>query len=251
MNGSSAFTLYPAIDILGGRCVRLLRGDYRSATTYGADPRRTAEHWLAEGARFLHVVDLDAARSGQPENQSAVTAILQAAASVGAKVQVGGGVRDLDTMAAWLNLGVARCVVGTAALQPGWVEGAVRRFGAEALVVGLDGRGGRMAVRGWEEQTDVPLVDVARRLADVGAVHALVTDVDRDGALTGPNLELAGHVAAQGLRAIASGGIRSLEDVQAAKQAGLAGAIAGRAIYEGRLNVREALAWLETEGATC
>lgn len=245
-NANQKFTLFPAIDVLNGKCVRLLRGDYSASTEYGQHPRRMAERWLDEGARFLHVVDLNGAKSGVPDNLPAIAGVVEAATAAGAQVQVGGGIRSLDTLDRWLSQGVTRCVVGTAALDRVWVEAAVRRFGPEALVIGLDGRGGMLAVNGWTEQTDVRLVDVARDLAELGVRHALVTDVDKDGTMQGPNLPLAQSIAGQGLAAIASGGVRNLADVLAAKLAGLAGAIAGRAIYDGQLSVREALAALAT-----
>lgn len=244
-NTDAPFTLFPAIDVLGGKCVRLLRGDYAASTEYGQHPRRMAERWLSEGACFLHVVDLDGAKSGSPENLLAIAEVVDVATQVGAQVQVGGGIRSLDTLDRWLSQGVTRCVVGTAALDRAWVEAAVRQFGSEAVVVGLDGRGGMLAVNGWTEQTDVRLVDVARDLAALGIRHALVTDVERDGAMQGTNIALATSIAQQGLTAIASGGVRNLDDVIAAKQAGLAGAIAGRAIYDGHLDLRTALAALE------
>jgi len=239
----SPFTLYPAIDVLGGACVRLFQGDYAQKTAYGDNPAHVATRWLSAGARWLHVVDLDAAKSGTSVNHDAIAAIVEQAQSVGASVQVGGGIRTHDAIAGWLNAGVTRCVIGTAARDVAWMAEAVSRFGSEALVVGLDGRGGRLAVNGWLEQTDVALVDIARQLADVGVRHALVTDVDRDGAMVGANLALASEiVSASGLQAIASGGVRNLADVLEAKRAGLAGAIAGRSLYDGTLDVSAALA---------
>ena len=238
---SPSFTLYPAIDILGGACVRLFKGDYDASTTYEADPRKVAERWLEAGGRFLHVVDLDAAKSGSPVNQGVIRDIVQLAGQVGASVQVGGGIRDEAAVAKWLEVGVSRCVLGTASLDTELMERLVRQFGADKLVAGLDGRDGKLAVRGWIEQTEVRLVDIAARLYDLGVAHALVTDVQRDGTLGGPNLDLAKEVAGTGMAAIASGGVRNLEDVLAAQQAGLAGAIAGRSLYDGTLNLAAAL----------
>lgn len=242
---SVGFNIFPAIDVLGGACVRLLRGDYDAKTEYSKHPRAVAERWLAAGARFLHVVDLDAAKAGHPVNQTPIQDVFHAATEVGASVQVGGGVRDWDAIANWLNWGATRCIVGTAALTPGFMAEAVKRFGSEALVVGLDGRGGKVAVRGWLDQTDVDMVDAATALHRDGVLHALVTDVDRDGTLQGANLELAVRIQSEsGLRAIASGGIRNLEDVLAARDAGLAGAIAGRSLYDGTLDLDAAIAAL-------
>lgn len=245
------FDLFPAIDILGGACVRLTRGDYEAKTEYGRDPAAMASRWMDAGARWLHVVDLDGAKAGRPVNVDAVRQVVRAASARGVRVQVGGGIRTHDAIAQWLEAGVARCVIGTAALDRDWMDAAVARFGADALVAGLDGRGGKMAVRGWLEQTDVPLVEVARGLFEAGVRHALVTDVDRDGTLQGANLDLAVSVQAEGLGAIASGGIRSLEDVLAARRAGLAGVIAGRSLYDGTLDLAAAFAALREEETAC
>ncbi|WP_290588240.1 1-(5-phosphoribosyl)-5-[(5-phosphoribosylamino)methylideneamino]imidazole-4-carboxamide isomerase [Alicyclobacillus sp.] len=245
------FDLFPAIDILDGACVRLTRGDYEAKTEYSRDPAAMAVRWMDAGARWLHVVDLDGAKSGHPVNVDAVRAVVEAAASRGVRVQVGGGIRTEEAIEKWLAAGVARCVIGTAAMDRDFMAKAVARFGADALVAGLDGRGGKMAVRGWLDQTDVPLVAVARGLFEVGVRHALVTDVDRDGTLQGANLDLARAVQAEGLGAIASGGIRSLEDVLAARRAGLAGAIAGRSIYDGTLDLAAAFAALREEETAC
>jgi phosphoribosylformimino-5-aminoimidazole carboxamide ribotide isomerase len=242
---ASNFTLYPAIDILGGACVRLHKGDYEAKTEYSQNPADVAEGWIAAGARWLHVVDLDGAKNGLPTNTSAVANVVRTATQANVQVQVGGGIRTQDDVERWLDAGVVRCVIGTAALQPEWMEAALKKFGAEALVVGLDGRGGKMAIRGWVEQTNISLVDVATQLGQLGVRHALVTDVDRDGTLAGANLALAGEIQDAGLQAIASGGIRNLDDVLAAKAAGLAGAIAGRSIYDGTLDLRAAFCALE------
>lgn len=235
------FTLYPAIDLLGGSCVRLFKGDYEQKTAYSDEPAEVARRWLAAGARFLHVVDLDAAKSGLPTNQSAILQIVAEASAYGASVQVGGGIRSYDAIAAWLDAGVTRCVIGTAARRVDWMEKAVARFGSDAIVVGLDGRNGQLAVNGWVEQTNVSLVSIAKQLAEVGVRHALVTDVDKDGTLTGANLTLARDIQATGLKAIASGGIRDCADILAAAQSGLFGAIAGRSLYDGTLNLAETL----------
>jgi phosphoribosylformimino-5-aminoimidazole carboxamide ribotide isomerase len=236
------FELYPAIDVLGGRCVRLTQGDYAAKTEYSDNPRQVAERWLAAGSRWLHVVDLDGAKTGSSVNAQPIAEVIQAAREVGAQVQVGGGIREFDAIDRWLSAGASRCIIGTRALDTAWMEAAVRRFGADALVAGLDGRGGRVAVRGWIDQTDIGIVDIARQLADVGVRWALVTDVERDGTLTGANLELARDVQERGgLFAIASGGVRSLDDILAARAHGLAGAIVGRALYDGTMDLAQAL----------
>ncbi len=250
MSEVTEFQLFPAIDILGGRCVRLLRGDYGAETEYHANPVDAAVRWMDQGARWLHVVDLDAAKSGSPENTEVIAAIVREASARGVQVQVGGGIRTVETFQHWMDAGVARCVVGTAALDVEWVADVVERFGSGSLVVGLDGRDGKLAVKGWLEQTDTPVVELARPLYEAGARYALVTDVERDGTLQGANLALAKEVQGAGLQAIASGGIRGIDDVLAARNAGLAGAIVGRSLYDGRLSVAEALAALKGE-STC
>ncbi len=240
------FQLFPAIDILDGNCVRLLKGDYEAKTNYSANPGEVAQKYIDEGARWLHVVDLNGAKSGQVENPEAISEIVTRANQSGVSVQVGGGIRNLETMTRWLELGVTRCVVGTAALDAKFVQEAVERFGSQSLVVGLDGRNGKLAVRGWLEQTDLSLVELARTLYQQGVRHALVTDVERDGTLDGANLELAKEIQdASGVLCLASGGIRNVEDVLAAKRAGLAGAIAGKSLYAGTLSVKDALRTLE------
>ncbi|WP_304457908.1 1-(5-phosphoribosyl)-5-[(5-phosphoribosylamino)methylideneamino]imidazole-4-carboxamide isomerase [Alicyclobacillus sendaiensis] len=247
------FTVYPAIDILGGEVVRLRQGDYRQVTRYEGQPAGVAGRLCEAGARFLHVVDLDAARSGQSENERAVRAIVQTAASYGAAVQVGGGIRTRDAIARWLEAGVARVVIGTAVRKVELVAEWAQEFGGHRLVAGLDGRKGRLAVSGWLEETEWSVFDLARELAKAGLVQALVTDVERDGTGQGPNLELALAVQQSGLFAIASGGIGSIEDVVAARRAGLAGAVIGKALHDGRIQLGELFQRLaqEEEGGAC
>jgi phosphoribosylformimino-5-aminoimidazole carboxamide ribotide isomerase len=241
MAASSAFDLLPAIDLLGGRCVRLFQGDYGAATEYATDAAAVAARWLEAGARWLHVVDLDAARSGTTQNGDAIRAIVKEATRAGARVEVGGGIRDHEAIDRWLSLGVARCVIGTQALDVEWMAQAVNRFGADCVVAGLDGRGGKVAVRGWMEQTDAGIPETAAQLAAVGVRWALVTDVERDGTLSGANLGLAQAVQAAGLRALASGGVHTLADILAARAAGLAGVVVGRALYDGTIDLAEAV----------
>ncbi|MCF8564036.1 1-(5-phosphoribosyl)-5-[(5-phosphoribosylamino)methylideneamino]imidazole-4-carboxamide isomerase [Alicyclobacillus tolerans] len=242
-----AFDVYPAIDILGGECVRLLRGDYNAKTQYSKDPVEMAKKWLDAGAKWLHVVDLDGAKSGTGENVNIIADIARQAEVYGARLEVGGGIRTHDSISRWMEAGVTRCVIGTAAMDEAFMEQAVSRFGSEALIVGLDGRGGKMAVHGWTEQTDVTLVSVAAKLHQVGVRYALVTDVDRDGTLTGANVSLARQIQDEaGLLAIASGGVKNLDDVSAARNAGLYGVILGRALYDGTLDIKEAIAAART-----
>jgi phosphoribosylformimino-5-aminoimidazole carboxamide ribotide isomerase len=239
-----AFALYPAIDLRDGRCVRLYRGDYGRETVYGDDPVAQARAFAAAGAPWVHVVDLDAARTGEPVNRDTVAAI---AAAVDVPVQAGGGVRDDAAADALLGAGVRRVVVGTAALDaPGWVRRLAARHPGR-VAVGLDARGRDLAVRGWVEGSGHDLVDVARRFDDAGVAALVVTEIGRDGTLAGPDLgQLAAVLDATGLDVVASGGVGTLDDLRAlaALEVGgrrLAGAIVGRALYEGAFPVSEAV----------
>jgi phosphoribosylformimino-5-aminoimidazole carboxamide ribotide isomerase len=238
------FELYPAIDLRGGRCVRLYQGDYGSETVYADDPVALARAFAAAGAPWLHVVDLDAARTGRPVNRAAVAAI---AAAVDVPVQAGGGVRDDAAADALLASGVRRVVVGTAALDdPGWVRRLAARHPGR-VAVGLDARGRDVAVRGWVEGSGEDLIDVARGFDDAGVAALVVTEIGRDGTLEGPDLgQLAAVLDATGLAVVASGGVGTLDDLRAlaALDVGgrrLAGAIVGRALYEGAFPVSEAV----------
>jgi phosphoribosylformimino-5-aminoimidazole carboxamide ribotide isomerase len=237
--------LYPAIDLRDGRYVRLVQGDYDRETRYGDDPVAVAHSFAAAGARWIHVVDLDAALTGVPRNRELVAAI---AAAVDVPIQAGGGVRDDAAANALLGAGVRRVVVGTAALDDAaWVRRLAARYPGR-VALGLDARGRDLAARGWVEGTGRDLVDVARSFADAGVAALVVTEIGRDGTLAGPALDqLALVLEATGLDVIASGGVGSLADLRALAglEAGgrrLAGAIVGRALYEGNFGVDEALA---------
>jgi len=234
--------LYPAIDLRDGRCVRLYQGDYGRETVYGEDPVAQALAFEAEGAAWIHVVDLDAARTGEPLNRPVVAAI---AAAVSVPVQTGGGVRDEAAAEALIDAGVARVVLGTAALEhPDLVRRLAPRF---PVAVGLDARGREVAVRGWEEGSGRDLLDVAREFADAGVAALVVTEIGRDGTLQGPDLEgLAAVLDATEIDVIASGGVGSLDDLRALDELEvggrrLAGAIVGRALYEGAFTLTAAL----------
>jgi phosphoribosylformimino-5-aminoimidazole carboxamide ribotide isomerase len=233
--------LYPAIDLKDGQCVRLVRGDMERATVFGDDPAAQARAFEAAGCRWLHVVDLDGAFAGRPVNDAAVGAIL---AAVAVPVQLGGGIRDRAGLEAWLDRGVARVILGTAAVRdPGLVREAARAHPGR-VAVGIDARGGRVAVAGWAEATELAATELARRFEDAGVAAIVYTDIDRDGALQGPNVAATAALArAVALPVIASGGIASLDDLRALKASGapLDGAIAGRALYEGRIDVAEAV----------
>lgn len=241
-DAAPAFTVYPAIDLRGGRCVRLLHGEADKETVYREDPVEAARDWIAQGARWLHVVDLDGAFTGRPAHLATVARI----AALGRPVQVGGGLRDEEAVARVLEAGAARAVLGTSAVErPGFAAECAKRFGGEAIAVGLDAKDGRIAVRGWVETTDLDTVSFARRLEDSGVRTVIHTDIATDGAMTGPNLARQAELAdACGLSVIASGGVSGKADVEALRSlAGthpnLEGVIVGRALYEGNVTVAE------------
>ena len=235
--------LYPAIDLKDGRCVRLVTGAMESATVFNDSPADQAARFAADGFAWLHVVDLNGAIEGRSANAEAVSAILKATS---APVQLGGGVRTLAAIEGWLEAGVARVILGTVALaDPELVRDAARRF-PEKGVVGSDARDGRVAVDGWTRTSDITAVELARMFEDAGVAALILTDIARDGTLTGVGLETVGAVAdAVDLPVIASGGVATLDDLRGLKvRPGrpIAGAVLGRALYEGRLSAADALA---------
>jgi len=235
--------LFPAIDLKGGACVRLLHGDMASATVFNDDPAAQALAFERQGFPWLHIVDLDGAFAGRPVNGAAVDAILSA---VRCPVQLGGGIRDLGVIEMWLGKGVARVILGTAALRdPALVREACRLF-PRRIVVGIDARNGRVAVEGWAETSELTALELARRFEDAGVGAIVFTDIGRDGALAGLNLPATAALARQtSIPVIASGGLASLSDVEALlapENALVEGAIAGRALYDGRLDAAAALA---------
>ncbi len=239
----SGFTLYPAIDLKQGRVVRLQRGDMAQATIYAEDPAEQACAFAADGFKWLHVVDLDGAFAGKPANAEAVARILAASPN---PVQLGGGIRNMPTVEAWLEGGVTRVILGSAAVKdPHFVREACRHFPGR-VVVGIDARGGMVATEGWAETSTLPARDLALRLEDAGAAAIIYTDIDRDGMLTGVNVEQTRALAmALDTPVIASGGVASLADLEALKAVaadGIAGCILGRALYDGRIVPAEALA---------
>lgn len=240
---ASAFQVFPAIDLRGGRCVRLYQGDYGRETVYGEDPVAQANAFVAEGAEVLHVVDLDAARSGEPVNRPVIGAIC---AAVPVPVQVGGGVRDRAAADALHALGVARVVIGTAALERPELVGELVAAGRQ-VVVGIDARGEEVATHGWTERTGRTVAEVARSFAELGVAALVVTEIGRDGTLEGPDTEGLGRLlAATAIPVVASGGVGTLDDIAALarlRMAGrtLAGVITGRALYEGRFGLAQAV----------
>jgi len=233
--------LFPSIDIRSGRVVRLSQGEATRQTVYGDDPVAVAERFVEQGASWIHVVDLDRAL-GTGDNLPAIARI---ANRVGSRVrlQLGGGFRTLDLVRAGLDLGVARVVIGTAAaVDPSFVASAVSATGSERLVVGIDTREGQVALRGWTETSTERAEELARRVVADGIGTVIYTDIGRDGMLGGPDLAGAAALLATGARVIVSGGVASAEDIRDARASGLAGVIVGRALYEGRLTLSEALA---------
>ena len=238
--------IYPAIDLRGGRCVRLRQGRAADETVYADDPAQMAQHWLSQGAQWLHMVDLDAALGEASANQAAIKAIARSSA---VPVQFGGGLRSLEAIAAAFALGVRRVVIGTAAIRnPALVQSAVERYGADAVAIGIDSRAGMVAVHGWQETTDVSALSLALQMKALGVIYIICTDVSRDGMLEGPNLEALRQIALDsGMSVIASGGVSSLADLRAlAAIPGIAGAIIGQALYTGAFTLPEALAAVRT-----
>ena len=238
--------LFPAIDLKNGECVRLVRGDMEQATVFNTDPAAQAQAFERQGFGYLHVVDLDGAFAGAPVNANAVERIL---AATHMKVQLGGGVRDLRTVAGWLDKGVTRVIIGTAALKdPDFVREAARLYPGR-IAVGIDAREGRVAVEGWARQSDVSALDLGRMFEDSGVAAIVYTDIARDGVLQGLNIAQTVALAeALSIPVIASGGLASIDDIRRLLEpdcAKLAGAISGRALYDGRLDPAEALALLK------
>ncbi|MDQ2653869.1 MAG: 1-(5-phosphoribosyl)-5-[(5-phosphoribosylamino)methylideneamino]imidazole-4-carboxamide isomerase [Chloroflexota bacterium] len=232
--------IYPAIDLRDGRCVRLVEGDFSRETVFDADPAAAARRWAEDGAEWLHVVDLDGAVAGRPVNLHAISAIRNA---VDIPIQLGGGLRSLANLEDAFAAGISRTILGTVALQdPELVAAAVDLWG-DAIAVGLDARDGKLATRGWLDQSDALATDVALALASAGVRHFIFTDIRRDGTLAGPNLEtLSDLIATVDAGFIASGGVGTLADIEAAREVGAAGAIVGRALYDGRVDLAEAIA---------
>jgi phosphoribosylformimino-5-aminoimidazole carboxamide ribotide isomerase len=240
--------LFPAIDLKGGQCVRLVKGDMAQATVFNTDPADQARQFAAAGAEWLHLVDLDGAFAGKAVNAAAVEAILEATAL---PVQLGGGIRDMGAIETWLEKGVARVILGTVALKdPDLVRRAARAFPGR-IAVGIDARGGKVAVEGWAETAELGARDLAHRFEDAGVSAIIYTDIDRDGLLQGVNVAATAALAAKlAIPVIASGGVSALDDLAAllavlpqsrARGGGIVGVISGRAIYDGRLDLRAAL----------
>lgn len=229
--------IYPAVDIQNGQCVRLKQGKAEESTVYYTDPYEAAAHWVAEGAGWLHVVDLDGAFSGQSGNHGAIKRIV----SLGVPVQVGGGIRDMDRIRTLMDMGVKRVILGTSAVEnPALVQETVNAYG-EAIAVGIDAKDGHVATRGWQEVSEIQAVPLAVKMKEMGVTTVIYTDISRDGMLTGPNLPaMEEMVRGSGLSVIASGGVSKLDDIRTVMETGVDGVIVGKALYAQRFSLRDA-----------
>jgi phosphoribosylformimino-5-aminoimidazole carboxamide ribotide isomerase len=237
-----SFTIFPAIDLRNGEVVRLSEGDPNRQTAYSADPAETARQFIAAGAEWLHVINLDGAfGDGEIKNMDALAAILKEAVPAGSKVQFGGGLRTLESIESAFLMGVTRVVIGTAIVEaPGLLEDVLARWGSERIIAGLDARDGWLRIHGWQGETGLNVADVALIVRDRGITTLVFTDIARDGLQKGLNLESTLDIArVSGLKVIASGGVGSLADIQAVKESGLAGVIVGRAIYENSIRLED------------
>ena len=230
--------IYPAVDIQNGQCVRLKQGRAEDSTVYYADPYEAAAHWVTEGAKWLHVVDLDGAFSGQSRNDGAIRRIV----SLGVPVQVGGGIRDMERIKTLMEMGVKRVILGTAAVEtPELVSEAVGAYG-KAVAVGIDAKDGMVATRGWRDISETRAVPLAVRMTEMGVTSVIYTDIARDGMLTGPNVPaMEEMVRKSGLSVIASGGVGELNDIRTLAGTGVAGVIVGKALYAKRFSLPEAM----------
>ncbi|WP_046216279.1 1-(5-phosphoribosyl)-5-[(5-phosphoribosylamino)methylideneamino]imidazole-4-carboxamide isomerase [Paenibacillus wulumuqiensis] len=238
----SSFTIYPAIDIRGGRCVRLIQGDYNQETVYNEDPAAVAADFAAQGAGYVHLVDLDGAKAGHPVNHELIGRI---ARLVDVPVQIGGGLRTLEDVKTLLGLGVSRVIIGTAAIEDReFTESVLATYGSQ-VAIGIDARNGYVATRGWLETSEVKADELARELAAKGAETFIFTDISRDGMMQGPNIEAIAAIAqASGKQVIASGGVTVLDDLvklAERREQGISGAIVGKAIYTGKIDLKQAL----------
>lgn len=235
--------LYPAIDLKDGQAVRLVRGEMDQATVFNDDPAAQARTFVDAGCEWLHLVDLNGAFAGEPVNAAPVEAILQ---SCSVPAQLGGGIRDMATIERWLDRGLARVILGTVAVEnPDLVREAARSF-PDRIAVGIDARNGKVATKGWAEATDVDVTDLARQFEDAGVAAVIYTDINRDGAMQGPNVDATAGLARNvSIPVIASGGVASLGDLIALRDTGvISGAISGRALYDGAIDLAQALAAL-------
>ncbi len=240
--------ILPAIDIHKGKCVRLVQGDYATASQVAADPLETAKQFEADGAEWIHMVDLDGAKEGKPVNTDIYTNV---AKHTNLKVELGGGIRSLETIEAYFGMGISRVILGSAALKnPQLVADAVQKYGSEKIVVGIDAKNGMVATEGWLETSDVNYIDLANKMMEVGVRYFIFTDISKDGTLSGVNTQQLGLLACATNRQcniIASGGVHTMDDIIACKTLGLYGTICGKSIYQGTLSLKEAITYASAE----
>ncbi len=231
--------IYPAVDIKDGKCVRLSQGRFSQMTVYSDKPADMASKWQAEGAEYLHVVDLDGARTGEPSNIGVISEMASAAAI---PVQVGGGIRSIDAIEKILSKGISRVILGTSAVRnPELVKSAVNTFGS-GIAIGIDAINGMVAIEGWEKTSEFTAVEFAKRMAGLGVKTIIYTDISRDGMLSGPNLNAMREMLQEaGLEVIASGGVGSLKDIEDLRDIGMPGAIVGKALYTGNVDLKRAI----------
>lgn len=238
--------LYPAIDIRGGKCVRLRQGQFQNEDIYSSSPVEVAKKWESLGASFIHLVDLDGALNGHGVNEDVIKSI---AAQVKIPVQVGGGIRSIKDIETKLNLGVDRVIIGTKAVEnPGFVKEAISIFSSDRVVIGIDAKNGMVAIQGWEKVSDFNAVSLAVKMKELGVKTVIYTDIAKDGMLQGPNIEYTKEMVEKtGLNIIASGGVSSLKDLERVEQVGVHGAIIGKALYENRIDLDEAVRLFEAK----
>lgn len=236
--------LYPAIDMKGGKCVRLTQGLFDNVKVYSDTPADMAKLWVSQGATYLHLVDLDGALAGHSVNDAAIRAIVN---QVDVPVQLGGGIRSAETVRNLLKLGITRCIIGTRAVrEPEFIRELITEFGPEQIVVGVDAKDGMAAVEGWEKTSGVRALDLCMTMKSFGVRHVVYTDISRDGMLTGPNVAYTKRLTDEtGMDIIASGGMSCMDDLQTLHENGIKGAIIGKALYEKRISLPDALARFE------
>ncbi|SEU29723.1 1-(5-phosphoribosyl)-5-[(5-phosphoribosylamino)methylideneamino] imidazole-4-carboxamide isomerase [Lacrimispora sphenoides] len=232
--------LYPAIDLKDGQCVRLKQGEFKEITVYSQKPEEVAALWQSQGATFLHLVDLDGALAGRSVNEKVIKKI---ADTVSMPIEIGGGIRSEEAIESMLSLGVARVIIGTKAVEnPEFIRDMVKKFGQDRIVAGVDAKDGMVAVEGWEKISGITASELCNRMREYGVRHIVYTDISRDGMLTGPNVEYTKKLTEEtGMDIIASGGMSSMEDLRQLYRAGVRGAIIGKALYEKRIDLKEAI----------
>lgn len=239
--------LYPAIDLKNGQCVRLKQGEFKEITVYSKVPEKVAAYWQSKGASYLHLVDLDGALAGYSVNEEVIRRI---ASEISIPFEIGGGIRSQEAIASMLSLGADRVIIGTKAVEnPEFLRDMVKKFGPDRIVAGVDARDGRVALEGWEILSEMTASKLCSQMKEYGVRHIVYTDISRDGMLTGPNVEATQKLTRDtGLDVIASGGMSSMEDLKRLYEAGVQGAIIGKALYENRIDLSEAVKAFENRG---